>query len=204
MAFLRSIPGIDIMPPTKIQQISLPELTINYNFKEVPRYDRCATCHQGIDRIGYDKDADGKAMTAVFRSHPFLTSGATTIDPRGKVVPAGLYLDANGPHPINSFGCTICHGGQGSGTDFTLCVAYAQRPRAGREMERRARLAGDPSLGFPDAAQAVHRIELPEVPHPGHRHPAGEEASGGLPADRQIWLHGLPYDRRRGRRSAPT
>jgi cbb3-type cytochrome oxidase cytochrome c subunit len=119
MAFLRGIPGLDIMPPTKIQQLSLPELTINYNFKEVPRYDRCGTCHQGIDRIGYDKDAHGEAMKAVFRSHPFLTSGATTIDPRGKVVPAGLYLDANGPHPMNSFGCTICHGGQGSGTDFT-------------------------------------------------------------------------------------
>ena len=47
MAFMRSLPGFDIMPPTKIQQLSLPELTINYNFKEVPRYDRCATCHQG-------------------------------------------------------------------------------------------------------------------------------------------------------------
>ena len=65
MAF-RGLPGIDLMPPTKIQQISLPELTINYNFKEVPRYDRCTTCHQGIDRIGYDKDADGKPMPAVF------------------------------------------------------------------------------------------------------------------------------------------
>ncbi len=119
LAFLRGLPGIDIMPPTKIQQLSLPELTINYNFKEVPRYDRCATCHQAIDRIGYDKDAHGGEMAEVFRSHPFLTSGATTLDPRGKVVPAGLYLDANGPHPINSFGCTICHGGQGSGTDFT-------------------------------------------------------------------------------------
>jgi len=119
MAFLRSLPGIDLMPPTKIQQISLPDLTINYNFKEVPRYDRCATCHQGIDRIGYDKDAHGENMKEVFRSHPFLTKGATTVDPRGKVVTAGLYLDANGPHPVNSFGCTICHGGQGSGTDFT-------------------------------------------------------------------------------------
>jgi cbb3-type cytochrome oxidase cytochrome c subunit len=96
-------------------------LTINYNFKEVPRYDRCATCHQGIDRIGYDKDADGvRPMKKPFDAHPFLTSGATTVDPKGNVVPAGLYLDGNGPHPINSFGCTICHGGQGSGTDFTL------------------------------------------------------------------------------------
>ena len=62
---------------------------------------------------------DGEAMTKVFASHPLLPTGATTIDPRGKVVPAGLYLDGNGPHPVNSFGCTVCHGGQGSGTDFT-------------------------------------------------------------------------------------
>jgi cbb3-type cytochrome oxidase cytochrome c subunit len=120
LAWFRSLPLMDFAaPPTKIQQVSLPELTINYNFKEVPRYDRCATCHQGIDRIGYDTDAEGREMKRVFRSHPFLTKGATAIDPHGKVVAAGLYLDANGPHPLNSFGCTICHGGQGSGTDFT-------------------------------------------------------------------------------------
>jgi mono/diheme cytochrome c family protein len=118
-AWLRGLPGIDLMPPTKIQQISLPDLTINYNFKDVPRYDRCTTCHQGIDRLGYDKDAEGKPMHGVFAAHPHLTDGATAIDPRGRTVQAGLYLDANGPHPINSFGCTICHGGQGSGTDFT-------------------------------------------------------------------------------------
>lgn len=124
LAWMRSLPGLDLMPPTKIQQISLPELTINYNFKDVPRYDRCTTCHQGIDRLGYDMDVDGKTPMSrnhpAFAAHPHLTDGATTIDPRGKVVPAGLYLDGNGPHPINSFGCTICHGGQGSGTDFTF------------------------------------------------------------------------------------
>src|SRR5262249_35066181 len=110
---------IDLMPPTKIQQISLPELTINYNFKEVPRYDRCTTCHLGIEKLGYETDARGMKMPAVFASHPHLTDGATTVDARGRVVNAGLYLDANGPHPVNSFGCTIGHGGQGSGTDFT-------------------------------------------------------------------------------------
>ncbi len=119
-AFLRDLPGIDIMAPTKIQQISLPELLINYNFKEVPRYDRCQTCHQGIDKLGYETTADGKEMPTVYKTHPFFTSGATYIDPRGKSMKAGLYLDANGPHPINSFGCTICHAGQGSGTDFTF------------------------------------------------------------------------------------
>jgi cbb3-type cytochrome oxidase cytochrome c subunit len=121
LAWFRGLPGIDMAaPPTKIQQISLPDLTINYNFKEVPRYDRCTTCHQGIDRPGYDKDAKGEAMPKVFAAHPQVAAGATTINPKGLVVPAGLYLDPNGPHPINSFGCTICHGGQGSGTDFTF------------------------------------------------------------------------------------
>ena len=120
LAWLRGLPGIDVAaPPTRIQQISLPDLTINYNFKDVPRYDRCTTCHQGIDRIGYDKDAEGKPMPSVYAAHPHLTDGATAVDPTGKVVTAGLYLDGNGPHQINSFGCTICHGGQGSGTDFT-------------------------------------------------------------------------------------
>lgn len=121
LAWVRGLPGIDLAaPPTKIQQISLPELTINYNFKDVPRYDRCTTCHQGIDRLGYEFDADGNPMPAVFAAHPHLSSGATTVDPSGKVTTAGLYLDANGPHPVNKFGCTICHGGQGSGTDFTF------------------------------------------------------------------------------------
>ncbi|HEV3164487.1 MAG TPA: c-type cytochrome [Isosphaeraceae bacterium] len=120
-AWFRGLPLLDMMAsPVRIQQISLPELTINYNFKEVPRYDRCTTCHQGIDRLGYDKDASGEPMPKVFASHPHLAEGATAIDPTGKVVTAGLYLDGNGPHKINSFGCTICHGGQGSGTDFTF------------------------------------------------------------------------------------
>jgi cbb3-type cytochrome oxidase cytochrome c subunit len=118
-AFVRALPGIDLAPPAKIQQISLPELTINYNFKEVPRYDRCTTCHLGIDKLGYETDAQGMPMPPAFAAHPHLTDGAMTVDVKGNAVKAGLYLDANGPHPINSFGCTICHGGQGSGTDFT-------------------------------------------------------------------------------------
>ena len=74
-AKLRGLPLIDLAaPPTKIQQISLPDLTINYNFKEVPRYDRCTTCHQGIDRIGYDKTANGEPMTGKTWRMPELVS----------------------------------------------------------------------------------------------------------------------------------
>src|SRR5262249_16087854 len=31
-----------------------------------------------------------------------------------------LFVDANSPHPAEKFGCTTCHGGQGSATDFVL------------------------------------------------------------------------------------
>src|SRR5262245_205149 len=153
LAWLRGLPGIDMAaPPTKIQQISLPELTINYNFKEVPRYDRCTTCHQGIDRLGYEKDAGGNTMPGVLASHPFLGRGATSIDPKGKVVTAGLYLDPNGPHPINSFGCTICHGGQGSGTDFT----FASHTPGNLEQEEEWKQ----TYGW----QAIHHWDFPMLP----------------------------------------
>src|SRR6202012_2043894 len=36
--------------PTKIYQITNNDYPINYNFKEVTRFDRCQTCHMGIDR----------------------------------------------------------------------------------------------------------------------------------------------------------
>ncbi len=34
----------------EIKQIWLPKLTINYNFSNVARFDRCVTCHLGIDK----------------------------------------------------------------------------------------------------------------------------------------------------------
>ena len=31
-----------------------------------------------------------------------------------------LFVDSNSPHPMEKFGCTVCHAGQGSATDFQL------------------------------------------------------------------------------------
>jgi cytochrome c551/c552 len=78
----------------EIEQIWLPELTINYHFRQVARSDRCTTCHQGIDKPS--------ALPWPYASHPRLD----------------LFLGAGSPHPLAEFGCTICHDGQGSATDF--------------------------------------------------------------------------------------
>jgi cytochrome c551/c552 len=46
-----ALPIIDAFGrPLKIEQIWLPTLTLNNNFKDVARFDRCTTCHQAIDR----------------------------------------------------------------------------------------------------------------------------------------------------------
>jgi hypothetical protein len=34
----------------RIDQIWLPQLTLNNNFRDVARFDRCITCHKGMDK----------------------------------------------------------------------------------------------------------------------------------------------------------
>lgn len=112
--------------PQKINQIWLPELTINYGgMRDIARFDRCTTCHMNIDRVeagnvaSYPHDpaglphdkADSKKVdphtgTSGYR-HPFSTHPNPD-----------LFLTASSPHPMQKFGCTSCHDGQGSGTSF--------------------------------------------------------------------------------------
>jgi mono/diheme cytochrome c family protein len=44
------LPIVDAFSPKKLDQIWLPKLTVNYNFRDVARFDRCTNCHQAIDR----------------------------------------------------------------------------------------------------------------------------------------------------------
>jgi len=54
--------------PLAIDQTWLPELTIDYNFRQVARFDRCATCHEGIDH-----NAPGRADQPAFNMPRELT-----------------------------------------------------------------------------------------------------------------------------------
>src|SRR5262249_52474241 len=52
----RRLPVIDAFAsPYKIHQPTLEGLPTDSSSKYVPRFDRCTTCHLGIDRPGYDK-----------------------------------------------------------------------------------------------------------------------------------------------------
>ncbi|MEX2309254.1 MAG: PDZ domain-containing protein [Pirellulales bacterium] len=49
----------------KLDQLWLPEMTINYNFSSVARYDRCIVCHRAID-----KTAPGSATEPAYPAIP--------------------------------------------------------------------------------------------------------------------------------------
>jgi cbb3-type cytochrome oxidase cytochrome c subunit len=94
----RDFPLIDFANPNyKIEQIVLADMTEDINFTHVPTVDRCLTCHLGVANPDYQE------APQPFTTHPDL----------------GLFLRSESPHPLEEFGCMVCHGGRGRGTDFT-------------------------------------------------------------------------------------
>jgi cytochrome c2 len=78
--------------------------------KDLDRVDRCTTCHQGMEWKGLENEPNP------FRSHP-------------KAILA--------KHPIEKFGCTSCHGGQGYAVDMESAhgqVEHWDEPLLGKDM----------------------------------------------------------------------
>ncbi len=228
----RAWPIIDgFASPYKIQQVTLNDLTIDYGgFKDVPRYDRCGTCHLAIDKanftqpalaalnpqgddkttlqenyvnayqflhqqqenkeiagfdpddlpskrtipvgvivwvllgltlagaiaVGYLKGAGGPiGLTLAGGLVLTVIIGGTlaVVSPRERALPTidlkpaqisqyaahprlDLFVDANSPHPVEKFGCTICHAGQGSGTEFSYAAHTPDNARQAEVWEK--------------------------------------------------------------------
>ncbi len=200
---LVQLPVLDAFnSPLKINNLWLPELPWNNNFKEVARFDRCGTCHLGMTKTqagsavepaypashvvkivlptpakvpkadaadlesvyGFTLaprgalNSDDVTVFAVYprtpaaaaglmggdvieqindgrvlkpaQVHQFLLESVAWGQPftlsirRGVPHPYAshprldLYLGSLSPHPIDRFGCSICHQGQGSETSF--------------------------------------------------------------------------------------
>jgi cbb3-type cytochrome oxidase cytochrome c subunit len=153
---VRAFPVIDAFrSPLTIDQITLTDLPIDYNFKYVTRFDRCATCHLGIDKANYTPEALGELTKDVSDADRVkLDRAVELVNQRRKTLGQSavdfqiderrlrkirdselndsrireycahprldLFVGDKSPHPKEKFGCTICHGGQGSATDFNL------------------------------------------------------------------------------------
>src|SRR5262249_11267605 len=95
--YFLNAPLLDFMAPTiKINQLILPDVVDDVNFKTVPKMDRCTTCHLGIDKAGFEK------YPQPFTTHSNLET----------------YLGSKSPHPIDRIGCTVCHEGMGQSVSF--------------------------------------------------------------------------------------
>jgi cytochrome c551/c552 len=94
----RNLPVVDFIDPNiEVQQVLVRNVTEDLNFAQVPRIDRCQTCHLGIDNPAYAE------APQPFRTHPNLE----------------LYVAPEAVHPRDDFGCTSCHEGRGRAITFT-------------------------------------------------------------------------------------
>lgn len=109
-------PMLDFIRPTlQVQQIVIENLYDDFYFSKAQKVDRCITCHLGIDQKGLEK-APGP-----FKSHPNLD----------------LFLSANSAHPMEKFGCTICHGGSGHSVSFTTAAHTPKNEEQAKEWSKK-------------------------------------------------------------------
>jgi cytochrome c2 len=93
--FARNLPILDLANPSlKIAQVLPANLQDDVIFTRTEKVDRCTTCHQGIDKKGFE------SAPQPYKTHP---------NPE-------LYV--LGAHASEKVGCTSCHLGRGRGTGF--------------------------------------------------------------------------------------
>lgn len=94
----RNLPIVDFIDPSiEVRQVLVRNVTRELNFAQVPRIDRCQSCHLGIDNPDY---ADAPQP---FTAHPDLE----------------VYVSRESAHPVDDFGCTSCHLGRGLKLSFS-------------------------------------------------------------------------------------
>ena len=108
--YFLNAPMLDFLAPTlTVRQTITPNILDDVNFTQVPKMDRCETCHLAIDRVGYEE------YPQPFRTHPNLD----------------VYVGSGSPHSIESTGCTVCHEGMGQSITF---VDAAHTPATDEQM----------------------------------------------------------------------
>ena len=126
-----------LVGPYQIQQVVLHWIEHDREV-DIEQVDRCHTCHMGVDSGNYT-DA---SIPLQFRTHPH----------RSTLFSA---------HPVENFGCTSCHQGQGRATDALSHSSWHLEEKHGKE---RWHYQGDhywedPLLPIGE----LHRIEIDEL-----------------------------------------
>ncbi|HLG20148.1 MAG TPA: c-type cytochrome [Bdellovibrionota bacterium] len=158
---LRDLPMLDFIDPSlRVKEIVVSDLYDDYTFTKVPRADTCATCHIAIDKVGYEDQPNP------LKTHPNLP----------------LFLSAKSSHPLAGYGCTVCHGGLGSGLTFTNAVHTPQNPEQGEQWRKKyhwhpveAKHWSDPMLPLPQTEATCYGCHREDVDIP-----QGDEIQQGI------------------------
>ena len=102
-------------PSEQVDQVILQNLYYDAPFLQIPRVDRCTTCHLGIDQAAM---AD---WPQPFTAHPQLDR----------------FVASDSPHPIDSFGCTTCHAGLDRAVEFSRAGHTPDTPEQQADWETR-------------------------------------------------------------------
>ena len=147
---------LDFISPTfKIDQVVLPDLFIDMNYMNVPRVDRCQTCHRAIETPGFESKKEAARLVQDLQSKldSYQIDPAKRADTETRIAQLKAIQDAPqdilnpfrthpkldtfvgsaSPHPLLEYGCTVCHRGQDRATEF----GRAGHTPASRKMERR-------------------------------------------------------------------
>ncbi len=100
-------PLIEFAQPTvRIKQMIAEDQKYSLNFVEVPRIDRCITCHTFTERK--DSVAEGEEGFR-FANLPQPWKSHSRLD---------LFVASDSAHPMERFGCSVCHEGWDRSTAF--------------------------------------------------------------------------------------
>lgn len=121
--WLLELPVLDAFGgPLKPQQYWLPDLPWNNNFRQVARFDRCNTCHQGIDKTTAGSAVDPAYPTAVDSTVMLETPKAEPpVDPESLTKP--LYERLN-DRLRATYGMMVSHDGLFHPEDVTVEAVF--------------------------------------------------------------------------------
>ena len=157
-SLVRNAPFLDFTAPTmKVTQVVVNDLHNDVNFMEIPRIDRCVTCHVGINKPGFE-DAPNPYKTHPSSSSSWAASRPTptsSSDARpatwGRTARRASSRRSTGPTTTSrrSAGCTTTAGTRPTTGTSRCCRATTSRPRAAsatrtRSASRRARKSTGP------------------------------------------------------------
>jgi cbb3-type cytochrome oxidase cytochrome c subunit len=151
--YFRNRPMTDFISPNIVpKQIVVEGLTDDYFFAQIRKVDRCESCHLGIDKrdfTGFFVTLADRGMVTckeIVKNQVDSTATITWHNSKTEVVPLtalkgeetpiakvfqshpklDVYLTSLAPHPKETFGCTVCHQGEGRSMDF-LHSAHSPR-----------------------------------------------------------------------------